>query len=212
MLKSSDWPEGRDAAHMLQMRIERGWDAAILTFMFNQMPGNREAIRRSQEREVERAYARFVVRVVRRPRSQAAWAFLPIWIGAPDLPVWRREKQSLYDVSVNDGQHVHLATVTPPEHRFPGNFCTYVSENQQLFTSDGLCCRVHAKPITHDMPRVVNYIVKSIDRQRFGGDTLIVLPRSTSEVEPSKRKIGNASICAEGTCVGSTPFGQPKAR
>ena len=207
MLMSSDWPEARDAAHMLQMRVDQGWEAAILTFMFNQMPGNREAIRRSQESEVEKAYARFVLRVVRRPLSPAAWAYLPIWIGAPDLPVWKREKQSLRDVSVNDGQHVQLATVTPPKRRFPGDFRTFVMENQQLFVGDGPCCRVHAEPITHDMTRVMEYIVKSIDRRLFGEDTLIVLPRSSSEVRPSKRKFGNASICADGTCVGSTPFG-----
>src|SRR5215212_4098605 len=85
--------------------MEEGWDAYILSFMFNHVPGSRASVLRQMQRELERVYAITLTRVIRKPRCEAEQDRLPILIACPDLPVPKRQKVSLCDVIVNDGLH-----------------------------------------------------------------------------------------------------------
>jgi hypothetical protein len=42
--------------------------------------------------------------------------------------------------------------------------------------------RVHAQPILNDPGYVTEYVLKSLSRQRFSLDDLVILPRSRSEL------------------------------
>src|SRR4051812_41953484 len=87
--------------------VEDGWDPYLVTFMFNHVPGSRASVMRQMQREVERVYATSLTRVIRKPWCKAAQGGLPIFLACPDLPVPKREKQCLHDVTVNDGLHIH---------------------------------------------------------------------------------------------------------
>ena len=196
-----DMPEARDMVHMFSMRASAGWAPSLLTFMFHQMPGDRQAVQRLQRLEVERSYARCVTRFVRDPTSPSARDKLPIWLGWPDFPVCKFTKQKLRDVSVNDGQHVHVVALQPRGSRMRQHFATFVEENQQVLIGNDRCSRVHAAPIIHDLPNAMSYTWKTLQRGVVDMDSMILLPRCRSEVCDLPSAIGrNASIFAEGTC------------
>src|SRR3982750_4003659 len=97
--------------------MENHWDGYLLTFMFRQLSGSRGSVLRQMERELERVYARALTRIVRKPRCEAAQGRLPILLGCPDFPVPKGQKQSLHDVTFNDGLHVHALALIPPGSR-----------------------------------------------------------------------------------------------
>jgi hypothetical protein len=65
--------------------IRHGWSGYFLTFMFNQLRGNRDGLLRQMESEVERVYATLLTRVVRDPTHEKNKDLLPRWIICPDL-------------------------------------------------------------------------------------------------------------------------------
>jgi hypothetical protein len=86
-------------------QIDRGWDAYLFTFEFNQLPGPpQEKIRLIRE-YLHRWYGRLATRTVRYPRSPKWIPFLPKAILIPDYPVPKHSKKTLMRVTINDGLH-----------------------------------------------------------------------------------------------------------
>ena len=107
----------------IEAHLDQDWKPFLLTFMFEQLPGSPAAKMAQMTRCIEQAYAIFVTRVVRKPQTAAARGVAPIWLCAPDLPVYKREKkQSLRDLLVNDGLHYHAILLLPPLSRLEGRF------------------------------------------------------------------------------------------
>ena len=100
----------------------------------------------ANEREIERVYSRLVTRFDRNPRSPAGSQRLPVMILFSDLPVYKREKQSIKDVSINDGLHYGGIVLTPPVSRFQGTLDAHFKEEQDKYVNDKLT-RIHVKPI-----------------------------------------------------------------
>jgi hypothetical protein len=98
---------------MVSTYISGGWNAYLVTFMFKPLPGSRHAIINQMRRGVEAFYATLVTRVVRYNRSNTRQHLLPRLIGAPDVPVFKRAKQSVSDVCINDGLHFHAIVLIP---------------------------------------------------------------------------------------------------
>ena len=59
------------------------------------------------EREILRWYGRLATRTVRKPRSPQWAPLLPKGVFVPDFPVYKKSKQDLRDVFINDGLHMH---------------------------------------------------------------------------------------------------------
>ena len=99
----------------LQEWLDQGWDGYLVTFLFNQLPGSRRAMVQQMHQHLEnRWYGRLATRTVRKPRSPVWAPYLPKGIFVPDLPVPKRSKQSLRDVSTNDGLHMHGIVSSQP--------------------------------------------------------------------------------------------------
>src|SRR6202521_2992158 len=56
-------------ADLFQRYIDQSWKAYIITFMFNSLPGGKQALFNQFNQEVTRVYSNFVTRVVRNPKS-----------------------------------------------------------------------------------------------------------------------------------------------
>jgi hypothetical protein len=171
-------------SQMVADRIHAGWDGYLLTFMFKPIGGSQRNVNRQMERELERVYAKSLTRIIRKPASHEI-SKLPLWIVCPDYPVPKGdgERQSLHDVAVNGGRHMHAVALVPPWSRLKEDLATHFIDKQSHYvTADSVLLRIHSEPITHDGAYVSSYALKALKRGRVGKGEVLVLPRSISEL------------------------------
>ena len=189
----SDVPLSRDWAEMLRRYVGAGWSPSLLTFMFAAMRGEHVAIRRRQAHEVEKIYGRVVTRLMRRPLASSSVGKLPIWLGSSDVPIYKHAKDARRDVMINDGLHVHVLALTPPEVRLKSNFVAFVEANQRLLTLGPSCIRVHAVAVIYDVPGTFRYAMKTAMRLPDNDDGFFILPRNASELRTAPDRTGRNS-------------------
>jgi hypothetical protein len=165
----------------LQQWLDQGWDGYLFTFMFNQLPGSRRAIVQQMHQQLERWYGRLATRTVRKPRSPVCVPFLPKGIFVPDLPVPKRSKQDLRDVSTNDGLHMDGIVVANRWTRIPETLDVHFEENLGVYLTKKLR-HIDVRRITHRAEYVTEYALKSLKRWTSSEDDVLVLPRALSEL------------------------------
>ena len=84
-------------SQLLQERMDHGFDAYFLSFMFKPFTGSQKALLSQMNDEVQRVYSTLVTRVARNPRAESQTASLPFLITCPDRPVYKEKKQKLSD-------------------------------------------------------------------------------------------------------------------
>jgi len=92
------------------------------------------------EKEVERVYATFLTRVVRKPQSDCNRDLLPRWFVCPDYPVPKHRKMDLAEVTVNHGRHMHGIGLMPPVSRMKEGLEAHFATNQRLMCVMVVCC------------------------------------------------------------------------
>jgi hypothetical protein len=157
--------------------LDQGWDGYLFTFMFNQLPGSRHAMVQQMHQELLRWYGRLATRTIRKTRSPVWVPFLPKGIFVPDLPVPKRSKQDIRDVSTNDGLHMHGIMVANRWARIPDTLDVYFEENLRTYLTKELR-HVDVQRITHRAEYVTEYALKSLKRPTFSEDDVLVLPRA----------------------------------
>jgi hypothetical protein len=163
--------------------VEKGWDPYILSFTFQQVPGSRASVLKQMQRDVVRVYAISLTRIVRKPRHNAEQGRLPLWLAVPDLPVPKRQKLSLRDATLNDGLHYQGIALIPPGSRLKDGLDVHFRHHQSLYVRPKQpLARLRADPIIKDPGYVTEYVLKSLMRQRFSLDEVLILPRSRSEL------------------------------
>lgn len=179
---------------MVAQKLEAGWEGYLITFMFNRLRGYRQSVRIQQmHKEVERVYATVLTRIVREP-SKVPIRALPLWIVCPDYPVPKHEKQSLRDITLNNGLHCHGIALIPPGSRMNCGLDQHFEMHQELYVRRGWeLARVHAVPITDNPRYVVEYGFKAIQRGRLDFGHVLILPRSHSEM-PAKPRRDRAGV------------------
>jgi hypothetical protein len=165
----------------LQQWLNEGWDGYLFTFMFNQLPGSRRAIVHQMHQQLERWYGRLATRTVRKPRSPVWAPLLPKGIFIPDLPVPKRSKLRIRDVSINDGLHMDGIVVANRWARIPATLDVYFEENLGTYLTKKLQ-HIDVRRITHRPEYVTEYALKSLKRQTSSEDDILVLPRTLSEL------------------------------
>jgi hypothetical protein len=166
--------------------LDQGWDGYLFTFMFNQLPGSRRAMVQQMHQQIERWYGRLATRTVRKPRSPVWAPFLPKGIFVPDLPVPKRCKQGILDVSINDGLHMHGIVVANRRARIPDMLDDYFEDNLKKYLTSKLR-HIDVRRITHSAEYVTEYALKSLKRSTSSEDDVLVLPRALSELEDRNR-------------------------
>jgi len=171
---------------MVIERLDQGWTAYIITFMFHSLRGSRASVHRQMEREAERIYATVLTRIVRDPKNPKVKDELPVWILCPDYPVPKHTKKSLRDVTVNEGLHLQGIALIPPASRMKEGLDEHFARHQERYVRPGDPLeRVHAKLLTRDPVYVAKYTFKSVLRRRHDFDHVFILPRTRSEMVPS---------------------------
>ncbi|WP_128755428.1 hypothetical protein [Metarhizobium album] len=164
-------------------RIEKGFKPFILTFMFNQLSGGDEGVRKQMIDSMHGIYGHLLSRITRRPSKDLA--DLPLWVFCQDWPVPKDSKTTLSQASINDGCHVHAFVLLPPKTRGDFDLVRYVEEEQQkLIALDAgkPIERIHAVEVTETPERAAEYVIKSVDRKRIGIDGIECFPLARSEM------------------------------
>ena len=99
-------------AVMLQDRINHGWDACLLSFMFNSLPGNDRTKVKLMMEEVRATYHKLLTRLYRHPHSKRHDQ-LPFLIAAPDYQVPKHDRNAYVNPEINNGLHIHAAIACP---------------------------------------------------------------------------------------------------
>ena len=99
----------------------------------------------------------------------------------PDLPVYKHEKKSIQDVSINDGLHYGGIALTSPISRCRTSLDDHFTDDQEKYLSKKLE-RIFVKPITHSHNYVTDYVMKAIKNGRMSEEDIVILPRTISEL------------------------------
>jgi hypothetical protein len=177
----------RHYGQWVQEQIDDGWDGYFFSFMFQQLPGSLKTKAQLMERELLRWYGRFATRSVRKPRSPECAPLLPKGIFIPDLPVFKRSKQNLRDVVINDGLHVHGIVVANRLGRISEPLDVHFAERLDEYLTGNLR-HIDIEPITRTAGYVTEYAMKGLKRPIFSMDHVLVLPRTLGELPDRKHR------------------------
>jgi hypothetical protein len=173
----------------VQQQMDEGWDGYLFTFVFNQLPGSIRVKNQLMEREIVRWYGRLATRTVRKPRSPKWAPLLPKGVFVPDLPVYRKSKQDLRDVFINDGLHMHGIGVANRLGRIPESLDVHFAERLDEYLTSNLR-HIDVERITHMAKYVTSYAMKGLKRPMFSPDQILVLPKTLSELPDQKPWLG----------------------
>jgi hypothetical protein len=149
--------------------------------MFSQLQGSLGSKSQRMESELLRWYGRFATRTVRKPRSPEWAPLLPKGIFVPDLPVFKRSKQDLRDVVINDGLHMHGIVVANRFGRISEPLDEHFSKNLEKYLTGNLRY-IDIERITRTAGYVTEYAMKGLKRPTFTMDNVLVLPRTIGEL------------------------------
>lgn len=157
----------------------------MITLMFNELSGNREAKLIQMEREADLIYNKILTRIVRDPRSEL---YLPFLIMHPDLPVPKKGKSSLENVTINAGLHLSGIYVIPKRSRLKGqSLDEHVCSNPGVYKSHGgKIRRIHIVPIDRTPKNVVSYCFKTLKREWIESGNTFIWPKAKSELSKAK--------------------------
>lgn len=170
----------------VQDYVDQDWDPYEISFMYHALPGTTKSILEQMKKEIYRVNSKLVTRFDREPRSEAGFNRLPRMMMFPDLPVYKRKKRSLNDVSINDGLHYGGIALTPPISRFSTTLDAYFDEHEQEYVNQNLD-RIYVEPIISDADYVADYVAKSTKRATVSEDDIVILPRAISEMPAQDR-------------------------
>lgn len=168
--------------------VEEGWSPYLLVLKFRHLGGRRDAQVMQMHRAAEEAYERLLTRVWRQPRALSVRARLPRWILIVDEPVAKRAKVGVRDLLPNDGLHLQGVAVMPPGSRLREGLDEHLArEGHRYGSQGGPLIALHATPITSNLPYTHTYNFKMLGRGRARIDDILILPRSSSEIDGRPR-------------------------
>jgi hypothetical protein len=110
---------------------------------------------------------------------------LPRGFFVPDLPVYKKSKQDLRDVSINDGLHMHGIGVANRLGRFPESLDVHFAERLDEYLTSNLR-HIDVERITHMAKYVTSYAMKGLKRPMLSPDNILILPKTLRELLDQK--------------------------
>jgi hypothetical protein len=142
----------------IQERIDVGYKPYFLTFMFDQLNGNRQTVLAQMHFQIERFNRQLITRVHRYPNSTSAINNLPILVGFADLPkIFKKTKKPLVDVITNDGLHFHAILLMPKTSRIKGSFIDHIKQNQHVYIHGSSLNRIDVVEADRTLRTLVGY-------------------------------------------------------
>lgn len=169
-------------AQMVQERLRLNWDACLLSFMFNQLPGNERTKVKLMLEEVRTIYHKLLTRLYRYPKS-VLHDQLPMLIAVPDYPVFKSKRALYVNPDINDGLHVHAVITCPHSTRLTTSLPEFLTtwSDSKLVGPERYLAKLHVEPITQTPGRVMDYVMKSEGRRGIISDDTLLLPEASSE-------------------------------
>jgi hypothetical protein len=164
-----------------------GREPHYINFMFHSIPGSRETKLEVMRRDFIRAHDLLMRSIVRKPDSVNWQASRPIFIGCPDLPVVKRQKQHIRNFMVNHGLHFNAVSLTPPpssgdvqplthlflpKSRLKISLEEHFRREQQMYQTEHLY-RIHVEPIVDGT--MMDYTLKTFKNGYVTPDQILVL-------------------------------------
>jgi hypothetical protein len=175
---------------MIRDHMDLGWHGYFLSFMFSHIPGSDASRLQEMKKHLGWFYGRLANASVPKASSPKWSEFLPKIVLAPDLPVPKRSRQRLRDVTINDGIHWHgLMVVNPLAPKMRGPLDAHINGNRHKYLV-GSIREIDVIPITHTPEYLTGYGLKSL-KSRFSPDEIVIFPRAVSELPangPDPRK------------------------
>lgn len=168
---------------MVHDRISVSWQPHFLNFMFTRIPGHRSTRVQIMSDEVTRVYETLLTSVVRKPTSPSWKEYCPVFIGCPDLPVAKHDKELVRNLNVNGGLHFNGCLLLPPldKCRLGMSLKKHFERYQERYYRDGFPLdRIHVKYISDGT--MIDYAFKHLKRGTVSHDDILILPRAVSEL------------------------------
>jgi hypothetical protein len=161
--------------------MDPGWHGYFLSFMFSQIPGSDASRLQEMKKHLGWFYGRLAKASVPKA-SRPEWSeFLPKMVLAPDLPVPKRSKVQLRDVTINNGLHWHgLMVVNPLAPKLQTGLDDHIRQNLAKYLV-GHIREIDVNPITCTPEYVTGYGLKSL-KSRFSMDEILIFPRTVTEL------------------------------
>lgn len=163
----------------------RGWKSYYVNFMFDPFRGPGSELIPHMRKAIHKFYGRFSGEFVRDQRNKNKQDQMPkLWL-FPDLPVFKYQKQSLREVTINNGLHFNGPLLIPPVSRFSGCPINHIKANHTKYARHGIN-RIHITAVW-DIPGLADYAAKTLKYNRADKEDIIVLPRLLKELPETKR-------------------------
>jgi hypothetical protein len=159
---------------------KHGWNAYLVTFMFDHLPGLPAARLKIMQDSVCRFYSTLVTRVVRKPKSIHQLFLRPRMLTVPDYPVFKYVKIGVRDATVNDGLHMHSILAMPLKSRLKEDVISHIERKTRLYVKKPIR-EINFAPIENNTYAVTNYVMKAVRRGRCRWEDVVFLPKSPSE-------------------------------
>jgi hypothetical protein len=177
--------------------MDRGWHGYFLSFMFSQIPGSDASRLQEMKKHLGWFYGRLAKASVPKASSSEWSEVLPKAVLAPDLPVPKRSKVRLRDVTINDGLHWHgLMVVNPLAPKMQTSLDLHINGNLRKYLV-GSIRTIGVTPITHTPEYVTGYGLKVL-KNRFSTDEIVIFPRAVSELPTNGPNPRNGPVRAAG--------------
>ena len=178
--------------HIALNLVAEGWSPYLLVLKFHHLGGRRNTVIAQMQREAERAHRWLCERVWRNASAPSRRPWTPRWILAPDYPVAKGTKVSarsaLRDLVPNDGLHLQGLAVMPPGGRLREPLDEHLGPSGTRYCPrGGPLLSLTATPITSDLGYVHTYNFKALMRGRASFDDVLMLPRSSTELDSKPR-------------------------
>ena len=167
--------------------IDNDWDAYLISVLFHQLPGSREAKLAQMQQAMSRFYSKVATAMVRKPTSPNWAGYLPVGVFVPDLPVPKRgkdfKKATIQDVTINEGLHMGGIMLA---NRWVRNsdLAKHVEAKRKLYVT-GIIRELDVKPITQTLETAVDYTFKSVKRRTSSPDEVLILNWGESATRPN---------------------------
>jgi hypothetical protein len=181
MSRSPGWTK-EQATQWVDDYYDLEWTPYHVTFMFHHIPGSEEEKIRQMHKDIGRFYGKLASWVVRDPKSSKYAHLLPRGVFFPDVPCYKREKQALRDVTINDGLHFHGIILVRTKSRLKVPFLQHLRDKRKSY-GRGSTLTTHAEPIRDHHRFVADYAGKGVKRGRVSYDDVLVLPRTGKELQ-----------------------------
>lgn len=160
---------------------DHGWNAFLVTFMFNHIHGSPASNLKMMQDSVSRFYSKLITRIVRQPNAIEQLFNRPRMMVAPDYPVYKHKKIGLEAATINDGLHLHSILAVPLKSRLKEYVVSHVERKPYLYLKPPLR-KIHFEPIESNTRRVTDYVMKSIKRRNCRWEDVSFFPKSPSEL------------------------------